>query len=313
MQEQEKSTSRQNNQPASGSDSNKQQECSVSPSNSHTGATSGGEGTAEPATEPQVLEDDVSQLNSADSDASSDKTGVAHVPAAGQTAATDVTGMYLDVDEVASASTADEADPTAGEAVPSASKAVPTAGKAVPTAGVHSSTAVDSSSTSEVATTDEACTASVNMDLPDRGHLPAVVCCASSGEHVREANSMQSSPIFGVATASSQAFTPTQRNPLAQNAKQGVHRLEIESSPQLYFGCMAWYISWRLASCPLHLPPPPSPSSLPPPSPPKLQTSPSLPLTSLLPFHHLCFPEGKLCCQTSGSSCTRFACVMLSL
>ena len=256
MQEQEDSSSRQNNQPASGSgsDSIEQQECSVIPSNSHTGPATDAVGTAEPATEAQVLEDHVSQSNSTDSDASSDKTGDAHVPATAQTAATDVTGMYLDDDEIASTSIADEAVPTAGEAVP-------TAGKAVPTAGVHSSTAVDSSSTSEVASTNEACTANVDMDLQDRGHLPAVVCRVSGGEHVREVNSMQLSPIYGVATASSQAFTPTQRNRPAQNSKQGVHRLEIESSPQLYFGCMAWYISWRLASCPNRPSPPPSPPS----------------------------------------------------
>ena len=280
VQEQEESSSGQNHQQASGSgsDSNKQQECSVSPMNSQTGPAAGDEALAEPATEAQVLEDHVSQSNSTVSDASSDRIGDAHVPATAQTAATDVTGKYLDDDEVASVSTADEA---------------------VPTAGVQTNTAVDSSSTSEVTSTDEACTANVEMDLQDRGHLPAVVCRVSSGEHVREANSMQSSPIFGVATASSQAFTPTQRNRLAENAKQGVHRLEIESSPQLYFGCMAWYISWRLASCPLHLPPLP-----------ELQASPSLTPTSL---RHLCLPEGKLSCQTSGSSCTRFACVMLSL
>ncbi len=199
------------------------------PTNSHTGATTAGEGTAEPATEAQVLEDHASQSNSTDSDASSDRIGDAHVPATAQTAAADVTGKYLDDDEVASASTAGEA--------------VPTAGEAVPTAGVHASTAVDTSSISEVASTDEACTASVDMHLQDRGHLPAVVCRVSSGEPVREANFMQSSPIYGVATASSQAFTPTQRNRLAQKPKQGLHRLEIESSPQLYFGCMAWYIS----------------------------------------------------------------------
>ena len=192
------------------------------PTNSHTGATTAGEGTAEPATEAQVLEDHASQSNSTDSDASSDRIGDAHVPATAQTAAADVTGKYLDDDEVASASTA---------------------GEAVPTAGVHASTAVDTSSISEVASTDEACTASVDMHLQDRGHLPAVVCRVSSGEPVREANFMQSSPIYGVATASSQAFTPTQRNRLAQKPKQGLHRLEIESSPQLYFGCMAWYIS----------------------------------------------------------------------
>ena len=232
----------------------------MSPTNSHTGPTTGGEGTAEPATEAQVLEDHVSQSNSTASDASSDKIGDAHVPVAAQTAAADVTGKYFDDDEVASATKA---------------------GEAVPTAGVHSSTAVDSSSTSVTTSTDEACTASVDMDLQDRGHLPAVVCRVSGGEPGREANSMQSSPIFGVATASSQAFTPTQRNRLAQNAKQGVHRLEIESSPQLYFGCMAWYISWLLASRP---PPPPH----------QLQASPSLPPTSLLSPHHLCFPEGAL-------------------
>ncbi|KAL0032823.1 hypothetical protein WJX77_001205 [Trebouxia sp. C0004] len=105
--------------------------------------------------------------------------------------------QYFDDDEVASATIA---------------------GEAVPTAEVHSSTAVDSSSTSEIASTNDACTASVDMDLQDRGHLPAVVCRVSGGEHGRVANSMQSSPIYGVA---SQAFTPTQRNRLAQNAKQG--------------------------------------------------------------------------------------------
>ena len=272
----------------------------MSPTNSHTGLPTGGEGTAEPATEAQVLEDHASQSNSADSDASSDKVGDVRVPAAAQTAAADVIGKYLDDDEVASASTADEAVPTAGEAVPTADEAVPTAGEAVSTAGVHSSTTVDSSSTSDVASTNEACTANVDMELPDRGHLPAVVCRVSGGEPGREANSMQSSPIFGVATASSQAFTPTQRNRPAQNAKQGVHRLEIESSPQLYFGCMAWYISWRLASCPNRPPPPP------------LAPVPFIP-PGLLPRHHLCLPEEKLLCQTSGSSCTRFACVMLSL
>ena len=203
MQEHEDSISRQNNQQASGSDSDstEQQECSVSPSTSHTGLTTGGEGFAEPATEAQVLEDHVSQSNSTDSDASSDKIGDAHVPPTAQTTAADVTGKYYD--EVASASTA---------------------GEAVPTAGVPTSTAVDSSSTSEVASIDEACTASVlDMALQDRGHLPAVVCRVSGGEHAREANSMQSSPIYGVATTSSQAFTPTQRNRLAHNAKQGVH------------------------------------------------------------------------------------------
>ena len=279
VQEQEDSNSKQNNQPASGSDSPEQQECSVSPDNSHTGPATAGEETCEPATEAQVLEDHVSMSNSTDSDAPSDIIKNAHVPATAQTAAADVTGMYFDDDEVASATTA---------------------GEAVPTAGVQTSTAVDTSSTSEIASIDEACTASVDMDLQDRGHLPAVVCRVSSGEHGREANSMQSSPIYGVATASSQAFTPTQRNRLAQNPKQGVHRLEIESSPHLYFGCMAWYISWPFASCPLCPPPP-------------FQASPSLPPTSLLPFHHLCFPEGKLWCQTRGSSCTKLACVMLSL
>ena len=239
MQEQEESTSRKSNEPSSGSDSTKQQECSVSPINSHTAPTTGGKETAEPATEVQVLQDHVSQSNSTDSDASSAKYGNAHVPATAQTAATDVTGKYFDDDEVASASTA---------------------GEAVPTVGVYSSTAVDSSSTSEVASIDEACTASVDIDLQDRGHLPAVVCRVSSGEGVREAYSMQSSPIYGVATTSSQALTPTQRNRLAQNAKQGVHRLEIESSPQLYFGCMAWYISWLLASWP-PTPPLPTPDS----------------------------------------------------
>ncbi|KAA6418014.1 MAG: hypothetical protein FRX49_12014 [Trebouxia sp. A1-2] len=198
--EQEESTSRKSNEPSSGSDSTKQQECSVSPINSHTAPTTGGKETAEPATEVQVLQDHVSQSNSTDSDASSAKYGNAHVPATAQTAATDVTGKYFDDDEVASASTA---------------------GEAVPTVGVYSSTAVDSSSTSEVASIDEACTASVDIDLQDRGHLPAVVCRVSSGEGVREAYSMQSSPIYGVATTSSQALTPTQRNRLAQNAKQG--------------------------------------------------------------------------------------------
>ena len=277
VQEHEDSISRQNKQQASGSDSDstEQQECSVSPSTSHTGLTTAGEGLAEPATEVQVLEDHVSQSNSTDSDASSDKIGDAQVPPTAQTTAADVTGEYYD--EVASASTA---------------------GEAVPTAGVPTSTAVDSSSTSEVASMDEACTASVDMDLQDRGHLPAVVCRVSGGEHAREANSMQSSPIYGVATTSSQAFTPTQRTRLAQNAKQGVHHLEIESSPQLYFGCMAWYISWLLASWP----PPPRPAP----------STPSSP-TSLLRPHHLCLPEGKLWCQTSGSSCTIFACAMLSL
>ena len=232
VQEHEDSISRQNKQQASGSDSDssEQQECSVSPPTSHTGLTTGGEGFAEPATEAQVLEDHVDQSNSTDSDASSDKVGDAHVPPTAQTTAADVTGKYSDDDEVASASTA---------------------GEAVPTAGVQTRTAVDSSSTSEVASVDEACTASVDMALQDRGHLPAVVCRVSGGEHA-----MQSSPIYGVATTSSQAFTPTQRNRLAQNAKQGVHHLEIESSPQLYFGCMAWYISWLLASW---APPPPPP------------------------------------------------------
>jgi len=247
----------------------------MSPTNSHTGPTIGGEGTAEPATEVQVLEDHVRQSNSTDSDASSDKIGNAHVPAAAQTAAADVTGTYLDDDKVAHATTA---------------------GEAVPAAGVHSSAAVDSSSTSEIASIDEACTTGVDIDLQDRGHLPAVVCRVSGGEHVREANTMQSSPIYGVATASSQAFTPTQ-NRLAQNPKQGVHRLETESSPQLYFWYMAWYISWLLASCP---PPPHTHTHTHPP--PQLQASPSSPPTSLLPAHHLCFPEGKLWCQTRGSS-----------
>ena len=295
MQEQEDSSSRQNNQPArgSGSDSIEQQECSVIPSNSHTGPATDAVGTAEPATEAQVLEDHVSQSNSTDSDASSDKTGDAHVPATAQTAATDVTGMYLDDDEVASTSIADEAVPTAGEAVPTAGEAVPTAGKAVPTAGVHSSTAVDSSSTSEVASTNEACTANVDMDLQDRGHLPAVVCRVSGGEHVREVNSMQLSPIYGVATASSQAFTPTQRNRPAQNAKQGVHRLEIESSPQLYFGCMAWCISWRLASCPNRPSPPPRPRPLhphwsAPPSPPVPSRGKALVSDKRLLMHQIC-------------------------
>ncbi|DBB01748.1 TPA: hypothetical protein ACH3X1_000371 [Trebouxia sp. C0004] len=196
-QEQEVSNLRQNHQQASGSDSTEQQECSEAPANSHTDPATGSEGTAEPATEAQVLEHHVSQSNSTDSGASSDKPGDAYLPAAAQTAVADVTGEYFDDDEVASATIA---------------------GEAVPTAEVHSSTAVDSSSTSEIASTNDACTASVDMDLQDRGHLPAVVCRVSGGEHGRVANSMQSSPIYGVA---SQAFTPTQRNRLAQNAKQG--------------------------------------------------------------------------------------------
>ncbi|KAL0044654.1 hypothetical protein WJX82_004318 [Trebouxia sp. C0006] len=55
-QEQEDSSSRQNNQPASGSgsDSIEQQECSVIPSNSHTGPATDAVGTAEPATEAQL-------------------------------------------------------------------------------------------------------------------------------------------------------------------------------------------------------------------------------------------------------------------
>jgi len=249
----------------------------MSPTNSHTGPTIGGEGTAEPATEVQVLEDHVRQSNSTDSDASSDKIGNAHVPAAAQTAAADVTGTYLDDDKVAHATTA---------------------GEAVPAAGVHSSAAVDSSSTSEIASIDEACTTGVDIDLQDRGHLPAVVCRVSGGEHVREANTMQSSPIYGVATASSQAFTPTQ-NRLAQNPKQGVHRLETESSPQLYFWYMAWYISWLLASCP----PPTSP-------PPNFKH----------PLHHpplVCFPLTTCAFQRESSGVRqgaphtiRFACVM---
>ena len=58
----------------------------------------------------------------------------------------------------------------------------------------------------------------------DPGHL------AAGGRGLAEsgrANSMQSSPIFGVASAGSQAFTPTQ-NRAGHSLRQGAYRIEID-------------------------------------------------------------------------------------
>ncbi len=154
-----------------------------------------------------------------------------------ESAAVSHAGANVDKDD-SSASTASQTAVGDGSDVTSSHDTDPdhasTAGDSSPTPAMQPSTAVEHSRPSKSGAHTEPTTAA-----QDVGHLPAVVCHVRGGE--RESGSMQSSPIYGVATAASQAFTPTQ-NRLAQNAKQGVHHLEIESSPQLYFGCMAWYI-----------------------------------------------------------------------
>lgn len=98
-------------------------------------------------------------------------------------------------------------------------------------------TAGDHGSTAEICALDEAATAGVDLNAQDPGHLPAgrLVCHVRGGEQETMGSSMQTSPIYGVATASSLAFTPT-HDRLAQHAKQGVHCLDTHSSPHLHVG-----------------------------------------------------------------------------
>ena len=98
-------------------------------------------------------------------------------------------------------------------------------------------TAGDHDSTAEIRGLDAAATAGVDLNTQDPGHLPAghLVCHVRGGEQETVGSSMQTSPIYGVATASSLAFTPT-HDRLAQHAKQGVHCLDTRSSPHLHVG-----------------------------------------------------------------------------
>lgn len=87
-------------------------------------------------------------------------------------------------------------------------------------------TAGDHDSIAEICGLDEAATAGVDLNAQDPGHLPAgrLVCHVRGGEQETMGSAMQTSPIYGVATASSLAFTPT-HDRLAQHAKQGGHCL----------------------------------------------------------------------------------------
>ena len=95
--------------------------------------------------------------------------------------------------------------------------------------------------------------ASNAVDRQDKVSSPGVNSGHLGSEHIRlavsgRANSMQSSPIYGVASAGSQAFTPM-RHSADQRLKQGVYRLEIDSSPQVCAGCTAWYTFPPTAAC----------------------------------------------------------------
>ena len=142
------------------------------------------------------------------------------------------------------ASTSDAASAAATTAADADSTAVDYSA-AVDIAEAQASNAVAENSTSQAqastAVADDTGEMHQQSDVGiDLGHFPAVVVHAGGGD--RATSSMQSSPIYGVANASSQVITPS-NNRLAGSPKPGVHRLEIESCPQLSFWCMAWYTS----------------------------------------------------------------------
>ena len=127
------------------------------------------------------------------------------------------------------ASTSDAASAAATTAADAGSTAVDYSA-AVDVAEAQASNAVADNSTSRAqastAVADDTGEMQQQSDVGlDLGHLPAVVVHAGGGDWAT--NSMQSSPIYGVASQ----VTPS-HNRLAGSPKPGVHRLEIESFPQ---------------------------------------------------------------------------------